>query len=472
MNGTSWLAVAGMTFLSGLCVPMPICAEEPAPRAAPQPHYLADTDAAYRYLEKIQSVEAESFHKVFPDLVEKTSPPEIEEEQFHALGGTEEQLQEANQYRDYLASRPLPTKYENPRLYMGVFILLDKLNPVAASFQHGPVPPLRVGTLLSLGVTAQNLPVPQSNLDVVVMNRFLFTILHELTTLGVESLRNDSNEAVLMLRLVQLVGSFNMNRGQMPDFDRSLRTLDELKVAEKITETLEIFCLAHEYAHQLRRHENVDGADIELPQPGQGPLRLKVIERSWQQEIEADILAYQMVLRTLEDSWRPREESRELDELVRESPTELFRYLATIEDADEICRTLYLPTAPDQKLRESIASMATAALRSTSGGSARPPKIDPSFDVTKLRGHPPSWARHIVVSTAADADAARRALAARADTKGVGSDGAMALRKVQEHYARMGRSVFKNLGVLWGDARPVFLDTCIESAKRTQHAGR
>lgn len=461
MHGTGWFVITTTTLCVAAWMPVAVAAAAAKPSDPPPATYLSDTDVAYRYLAKVQASEADDFGKAYPDFKEKNvQSPDLHDEAFRALGGSNAQLQAMKKFLDDQWKQPLPTKYENPHLYVLVRILLDKLREPGAELHDGAAPSLRVGTLLKIGADAETLPVPQSDQHVVVMNRFLFTIIQELTKVGVDSLRSDANADVLARRLGLLLDSFNTFSGRMPPPDADFRTTEEVLVVEKIAETLELFVLAHEFAHVLLKHENAASAELSLP--GQPALRLPVVERSWRQEIEADVMGSQLVLRTLADTpARPPDAPREFDEMLRQTPPWFFVYLGMIEDAKQTCDTLELQPPPDPQMRHAVASIATAALQAMANPAAPKPSIVGEYDIDKLRDHPPPWARLTIVETAAEMGQFQRQ---------AGPPMTAALRKRQAHYANLGSSAYDHLLDLWPAARRINLALCKERASTVQQA--
>lgn len=229
-------------------------------------------------------------------------------------GGAEGWGGQREQIAGYLAryhTVPLPTPFEDPNRYPTLLEMADAIESTVALVRPLGVKPL-LGTLPSGEINARAVYLRSTREHLVLFEHGLFAFAFEISKLLASTFpplapagarvrfAAAPNPAVadpdLIGRFVEILKAYVVhgNPARVPHafFDPSKMT-----AAMLLLRSMEMFILAHEYAHIFMGH-----LTDEVPAAGSG---IDEVDWNWDQELEADEVGFSLMARTLQDQGVP-----------------------------------------------------------------------------------------------------------------------------------------------------------------------
>lgn len=189
----------------------------------------------------------------------------------------------------------LPTQFENPSYYR-IMLIIKQYVEKAIDRLSLNVPSALIGTLPHGDLNAKVTKAPDTDTFVILFQYGFFEYLIEAIALVEQYMRLDKtkNKSVKLdakIKFAKLTLSYFLD-GKLSDEARVHRSLDKsISIGLQVTKInpIMIFAFGHEYGHLINGH---------LPSKSS----LSVKER-WEQELEADLRGYQILLNNTQDSF-------------------------------------------------------------------------------------------------------------------------------------------------------------------------
>lgn len=382
-----------------------LLAQCPNPTPAPPSKYLSDSDPGYHRLEELQATayESKSVRRpapVTPEMLADELELEQAFDQFLDMLTSGKELDESTKeyrqarreawkdLRSELAEVKLPTRYENLQWYEQVSWLRSRIESVAAPEKLASAPRVIFGTLPKLGVNAQTFPVPgHPECRVVAINEDLFDAVYwiirdlvltlDWSRQGGRPSRYDRNYVVQRIpdpdiqrrfaeALSWYLGHQNKPIASYPIEPRQLR------LAITLVTSMEMFALAHEYAHVLLGHK----------------FDVQEVDYSWLQEITADELGFMLMLAAQRKGTDKREK------LMGFWGAELMLDVMNIlETSQKIVSTGKIPPAPmEDPMEKTVVNGAIQCMGAPQSTECK------TFQAQHyLPNHPPLWLRVLMI---------------------------------------------------------------------------
>lgn len=299
----------------------------------------------------------------------------------------------------------LPTCYEDPRIHWVLRGLNASVLDAARTLGLELVDPPRFGTLPIRQVNAAAMLAENDEGYIVILNGDLFTMTHEMTKLGLDALdlmdpsgislesavieRRLKAKPDLMARLAILALEFmGNNRGEHVYPQAHYATF-----LPTIVEAIETFAVAHEYGHVLLKHR----PSIVGQKENKHEDVVKQIERAWRQEIEADLVAFELLKAVIHKKVGGNAKNY-LELYLRMAPILFFDYVSVIEEADYIDEEGRLPPEPDIRQVNRAVDLLQSAFSTNGPGKVNQDKVWGKMGELNLWNggsstHPPTWLR-------------------------------------------------------------------------------
>jgi hypothetical protein len=357
-----WATLSASLFVTGTSYSDPI---EPEQRCATTP--------TYKYFEDIQYDAYTETNPLYYNLLTETRD---QRKLVQGLKDTGEELNKRNNSLDSsaLSSRngkpsvdggmsvilqdikefPLPTCYENPLTYYLIMDYKKQIDNALVALSYDKPDEIDLATLPTVDINAHTYPANNGLGNIIAFNVQLFMFDYQITktlistlTLGqsgdrvsigvntdsaINSLRKDPNISIdFTMALLEFLGMVTP----------STRPIDQAydPLLINLTTGMELFAVAHEYGHVLKKHSSPTAA-LPLGLNAEGkPLNEKTVlayARSWKQELEADQVGIALVLQALGTSATNNEVDR-LSWLYRvKGALYFFRCLDIVDQAKYI----------------------------------------------------------------------------------------------------------------------------------------
>lgn len=385
--------------LTGQAVePMKHCAATPTYKYFEQVQYDAYTSnpAFQQILAKLRNSQ-----EVFKSLQETDK---LLQNRDNPIGGRSWRSGETDEYiRRALKNLKLPTCYENPFTF---FMLSEYAREIDKARRDLGLPlpsQVNLATLPTTEVNAYTYPATGDVGSVVALNTQLFMFAYQMTkvtvpTIGISDDGQSKRVAVDHSREQAIVAI-----ASKPDIQANFTTAllefllltppstgplaqsyDPLVIT--FTEGMEKFVVAHEYGHVIKRHTS-PSMNVRLGTDDDGSSRSRsvpILARSWQQELEADQVGFQLLSNALR-----REAKADVSNDLRwvytlKGALFFFKCLDIVEQAKIVRDTGKLPPPPSMTERVFVRAFAE--------GKSSAEENEKYRHLTSS-SHPPAWLR-------------------------------------------------------------------------------
>lgn len=368
--------------------------------------YLSDTDPSYLLLERIQKNaygdKSDIRHVSPPNPKALSMRAEITAEMNFYLTDSiktySEELELSREnFNDFwnkanermakeLDTLTLPTRYENAQWYSVISKLNHRLMAVINKEYPNFNSRILFGTIPTTSVNASTIMVPGSTDRIVLFNEDLFDATYSLTKVLIQTLDwketslsykkekvhkkvkdPEVNKRFLEIMLWYLKMSSNSSLGSY------FLEPGQMKMAIVLTRSMELFALAHEYAHIILGHS---------------PRNDKEFAYNWLQEFDADDLGFQLMFMTIMDSGVKEEKA-----FGRWGALLMLGIMDIFERATITATTGKIPPAPGlDTLENNMVKGAFDCLKSPKGDDCRN-----FLDTQSVDSHPPLWLRELLM---------------------------------------------------------------------------
>lgn len=372
------------------------------------------TTPTYKYFEQVQ-YDAYTSNPIFQQILTKLRSSEevlkslqetdkLLESRDNPLGGRSWRSGETDDYvKRSLKNLKLPTCYENPFTF---FLLSEYAKEIDEARRNLGLPlpsQVNLATLPTTEVNAYTYPAAGDIGSVVALNTQLFMFAYQMTkvTIPTVGIQNDeqskrvavdhSREHAFLAIATKPDIQANFSTALLefllltpPSTEPLAQSYDPLVIT--FTEGMEKFAVAHEYGHVIKRHTSPTmnvrlGADDD----GSSPTRsVPVLARSWQQELEADQVGFQLLSNALR-----REAKADVSNDLRwvytlKGALFFFKCLDIVEQAKIVRDTGKLPSPPSMTERVFVRAFAE-------GNSSA--EQNEKYRYLTSTSHPPAWLR-------------------------------------------------------------------------------
>lgn len=403
-----WSVTAFTTFILTLA----LCPCITAQTIEPMKHCA--TTPTYKYFEQVQYdaytsnpdfqqilIRLRNSQDVFKALRETD---ELLRKRDNPLGGRGWKSGETDEYiKRSLGNLKLPTCYENPLTF---FMLTEYAREVDKARRDLGLPlpsQVNLATLPTTEVNAYTYPATGDIGSVIALNTQLFMFAYQMTkvtlpTIGIEnaeqikriSVDHSKEQALIAIATKpDIQTNFTMALLEFlaltsPSTEPLAQSYDPLVIT--FTEGMEKFAVAHEYGHVIKKHTSPTvsirlGADVD----GRSEARsVPVLARSWKQELEADQVGFQLLLRALKDEAKGNASNDLHWVYTLKGALFFFKCLDIVDQAKIVKDTGKLPTPPSMAERVFVREFADG--KSSAEQNAR-------YHYLTIATHPPAWFR-------------------------------------------------------------------------------
>jgi hypothetical protein len=384
--------------LSCLLTCFSIGQEKSASQNKQESKYLSDSDAAYSLLEKLQreaySNKDDVRHVGPPSTQELLQINEIESgitktptdtcsaDLKKARAAYEEfSKQSTLRVSEEFKNIKMPTRFENPQWYSVVSKLSHRIERYVSEDTLLPKGRVVFGTLPTRSVDACIYKVPGTSDRLAVFNEDLFYATYQLTKVLIQTfqwgeqrtsykreyVKKRVSDDDIRRRFLEVIHWYVVKRSRLPEY----YPLEpgQIKMAITLTRSMEMFAIAHEYAHLILNH---------------APQDMESQAYSWQQEIQADVLGFKMMINT---------QNKSGDEVEKAygfwGAFLMLSVMDMLDCAITISTTGIMPPAPMKDSTE--VQMLKAAFAFLKGDTSSETKKTVSIS------HPPFWLRALLI---------------------------------------------------------------------------
>lgn len=352
-----------------------------------------------------------------------------------------------------LERNPPPTRYENPVDYLLLRGTREEVIEAARALGLETTREPLFGTLPDPEMNARAIRCAGSDEHLVVVHSSLFNFLYTMTQLVLDPVEVESGgqvnfssdlppaiEVKLRKDLVELLRGFMAGYVALPP--RGLRG-DPAGVLRQslvfvMVKAMELFIVGHEYAHVARGHTLREDRTLALPgAQSEGALRRarpaprvpKVLVHSWQDEYEADLFGFRLMVLALERSLPAifgSEDAQTLMGYARWAPLLFIQYGVMAKHARDLCGRKAAP--------------AVGLVAETRFGTLTPQLTNEPVD-----DHPPAPTRRMLLAWAL------------ADAASIDPPG---LRESRQRGEQLARALDGYLASLWRETAQDYWDEC------------
>lgn len=304
--------------------------------------------------------------------------------------------------QQWIKDFPLPTCYENPLIYYLLMNYKGQIDKAKSALSYINNDEINLGTLPTADINAHTYPANGGLANILAFNVQLFMFDYQLTKMliptvnlrqsngginigvnsasAIDALKHDPNLSInFTMALLEFLGLTTP----------STRALDQAydPLIIHFTEGMELFAVAHEYGHVLKKHSSpIIATPLGLNANGQpiGGRTVLAYARSWKQELEADQVGIALVLQALSTYAKDDDASRLSWLYSVKGALFFFRCLDIVDQARYIMEHGVKPPVPSFADR--------VFLRAFADGKTSSEENDAHKELT-IGSYPPAWLR-------------------------------------------------------------------------------
>jgi hypothetical protein len=296
----------------------------------------------------------------------------------------------------------LPTCYENPLTYYLLMNYKKQLDVAKSDLAYENTDEINLATLPTVDINAHTYPAFGGKGNVLAFNVQLFMFDYQITKtlMSTIQLRQSGENISVDVGVNSAIESLKRDHNINIDFSVALleflglttpstRPLDQAydPILITFTQGMELFAVAHEYGHVLKRHVSPTVAlPLGLMANGQPLVGRDVLTyaRSWKQELEADQVGISLVMQALRTSSKQDDASALRWLYSAKGSLFFFRCLDIVDQAKYILtheQAAATPTFADRVFLRDFADGKTS------------PEEDAAHKELTIGDYPPAWLR-------------------------------------------------------------------------------